>query len=138
MTIVCVNLIIIVLIVTLKLKKPAVKPSQTGENTQQQQQQNKRSKIVTTRMDIGPIITSFLFSGVTWILVPIYLVGDPVPDYADSPLNDKFFAVLAILNSLQGVFLFIHYMFTIQIILDRKKINWRWYFIKVFLKEKKI
>ena len=104
-----------------------------------QQPKNKltSNKIRSTRIDIGPIVTSFLFSGVTWILLPIYLVGDPVPDYADNPLNDKFFSVLAVINSLQGVFLFIHYLFTIQIILDRKKINWRWYFVKIFLKQKK-
>lgn len=124
MTIVSINLIIIVLIVALKLK---------------QKPKNKLTfnKIRSTRIDIAPIVTSFLFSGVTWILLPIYLVGDPVPDYADNPLNDKFFSVLAVINSLQGVFLFIHYLFTIQIILDRKKINWRWYFVKIFLKQKK-
>lgn len=120
MTITFCNLVIVVLIITFKLK---------------QRHNIGSANLASTRVDIITIATSFLFSGLTWILMPIYIVNNYVSEIADNPLNDGFFTFLFMLNSLQGVFLCFHYFVTLQFLLEKKPFNLKLILIKLFLKK---
>lgn len=76
----------------------------------------------STKMDIITILTCWLFSGVTWIFLPLGLVQNQI-------FSKAIIYFFSIVNALQGLFLFIHFFITYQVILGKSRAS---YFKKMF------
>lgn len=70
----------------------------------------------STKLDVLTLLTCLLFSGLTWIFLPIGLASDQ----AFTKAVIYFFSII---NSLQGLFLFIHFFVTYQVILGKSRVH---------------
>lgn len=60
------------------------------------------------------ILSCFLFSGITWVGLPFTLISF-------SSINYGVIMFFSVVNALQGVFLFIHFIFTTRLFIRRNK-----------------
>lgn len=67
------------------------------------------------RVNTFILLGCFLFSGITWLGLPITLIG------SDNQTADVIVYFFSVVNALQGVFIFTHFIFTTRILLKRSK-----------------
>ena len=75
---------------------------------------NSINTLSKSRVNTFILLACFLFSGFTWIALPITLV-------TSHTITNVFIYFFSILNALQGVFIFVHFIFTTRILLKRTK-----------------
>ena len=66
------------------------------------------------RVNTFILLGCFLFSGITWLTLPITLISN-------NEITNGLVYFFSVLNGLQGLFIFIHFIFTTRILLKRKK-----------------
>ena len=64
------------------------------------------------RVNTFILLGCFLFSGITWLTLPITLISN-------NEITNGLVYFFSVLNGLQGLFIFIHFIFTTRILLKR-------------------
>ncbi|CAF0725578.1 unnamed protein product [Brachionus calyciflorus] len=103
--IVVINLVIIVMIIRAKIIK-----------YDDDILYNSTNGLSQTKADVLTILGCLLFSGITWVILPIGLIHQQ--DFANGVIY-----FLSILNAMQGIFLFVHFFVTYQVILGQSRFS---------------
>lgn len=75
---------------------------------------NSINTLSKTRVNSFILLACFLFSGITWIGLPLTLI-------TTESITNFLIYFFSILNALQGVFIFVHFIFTTRVLLKRTK-----------------
>ena len=67
------------------------------------------------RVNTFILLGCFLFSGITWLGLPVTLIG------SNNQTADIVVYFFSVINALQGIFIFTHFIFTTRILLKRSK-----------------
>ena len=67
------------------------------------------------RVNTFILLGCFLFSGITWLGLPATLIG------SNNQTADIVVYFFSVINALQGIFIFTHFIFTTRILLKRSK-----------------
>jgi hypothetical protein len=67
------------------------------------------------RVNTFILLGCFLFSGITWLGLPITLIG------SNNQTADIVVYFFSVVNALQGIFIFTHFIFTTRLLLKRSK-----------------
>jgi len=76
---------------------------------------NSKNTLSKRRVNTFILLGCFLFSGITWLGLPITLIG------SNNQTADIVVYFFSVVNALQGIFIFTHFIFTTRLLLKRSK-----------------